>query len=484
MKQLIDQYTITLQDSVILFESSKTEVNLNVLDYIPGSIFRGVVAGKLITDSRIEATIVDDIIFNGGVQFGDAHLNFDGERSWQLPYSIYKPKQVLLEGENTFKHAHFGNADDMNTYVKQQRKGYVFVKGDTLQLREVQFEESIKSARDRKTGASKNGEMFLYRSISAGQSFTFQIRGSEDNLATIKKVLESATLRIGKSKSSQYGGSALVKYHDRGPQTTTDVIYPKLDKMTIVYAESHLCFINNFGMYSPRISGKDITGNAKDKIDWEKSRLRFFRYSPFNAYRKSFDPERWCIRKGSVIVFKGKVEIPQEAIKNGIGVHKTEGFGRILVNPPFLTNKGLSLVKWEEKSEEEKETTTGFTSLMIFLSKKTKEKQSEILLKEHSENWLKNNRNSNITASQWSRIYNKATSKNSLEEVYVRDQVNNDNPLEDWAEHIKKFIEFRVDKLNKKDTESISYVEANQIRDIQFLALQKIKSTNKQHQDV
>ncbi len=72
-------YKYTINEPLVLFEKSKTEANLNALDYIPGSIFRGIVAGDSFANQE-EDNIIIDMIFNGSVKFGDAHLQINNHR--------------------------------------------------------------------------------------------------------------------------------------------------------------------------------------------------------------------------------------------------------------------------------------------------------------------------------------------------------------------------------------------------------------------
>lgn len=408
-----ETYTCLVQEPLVLFERAKTEVNLNVLSYIPGSVFRGIVAGKLFAKSAEESTI-GDIIFNGNAQFGDAHLQIGAQRSVAMPLSIYIPKDCSLEGEN-YRHYH---QESDKEFPKQYRTGYMAPaksqqEGVTHNLGKVEYTDSLKSARDRNKGTSKDGEMFMYRSIDPGQIFEFEIRAkSATELDAIKAILHDNTFFVGKSKSAEFGGKVELKSTGRTPLEEKALPNANTNHGTLIYAESNLCFLNEFGEYTWRVTGKDLTGEEVD-IDWEKSNVRFYQYAPFNGHRKCFDAERLVIRKGSVFVLKDNIDIASDVVQAGVGVHRTEGLGRIMVNPEFLI-KQLCFPEVPKDKNSAKRSRSKLTAeelsdpLIAFLNEKHDSRFTQLRIEEKVDEFLKDNRKKlkgKTTKTQWSNVF-------------------------------------------------------------------------------
>jgi len=100
----------------------------------------------------------------------------------------------------------------------------------------------------------------------------------------------------------------------------------------VIYAESRLIFNNEYGnlTFTPKAEDFGIKGGS---VEWSKSQIRTFAYSPWNFKRSSFDTERRGIEKGSVIVISGG-EIPAKS--DFVGLYQNEGFGKVIVNPDFF----------------------------------------------------------------------------------------------------------------------------------------------------
>jgi len=414
-----DTYTLTLKEPLVLFERAKTEANLNMLTYIPGSVFRGIAAGQLFGEKKSD-TIIDSLIFKGDVQFGDAHLTIDGTRGLATPASLYTSK---AGGATATYQLHHQNSSE--EIPKQVKSGYFNAETNEHIIFEVEFEDSLKAARDRKTGSPKKGQMYLYRSMNKGQTFSFDVRANtSEELEQIKTILHSKTFFIGKSKSSEFGGKAVVQWESRSDQNATYAAHASNAYGTVVYAESNLCFLNAFGAYSWQPTGKQLTG-TNAAIDWEKSKVWFHQYAPFNGKRKTFDAERLIIKKGSVFVFKTQVEVGHEQLQQGVGVHRTEGLGRILVNPSFLVKPAVFIVP-ASKNELAKETRE-LESSTIPLVQCLIEKRSTRLMQNGIETLIDKSINTNrkalkgrTTKTQWSNVAAAAVTAATADELHTK----------------------------------------------------------------
>jgi hypothetical protein len=326
-------YKCTLLSDVVLNSSLSTEGNMSTLDYIPGSNFLGIVAGKMYRKLKAEEAF--DIFHSGLVSFGDATISSNESIGYAMPSSLFMDKLNNEIGTDTFKvYLHhlintnnqpLREADKSRLQLKQQRAGYVFSDGQTLKSIKKNF--AIKSAQDRKTRNSKDGAMFGFESLEKGQEFIFSVRFKEDTY--IKVVSDSLTgmQRLGKSKNAEFGQVQIKKITN--PSTISTF---KNDEYVLVYAQSNLCFNNNFGQSTFQPTEAQL-GLSSGNINWAKSQVRTYSYSSWNFKRNTTNAQRDCILKGSVFYVENGVV---DNSTNQVGLHQAEGFGNVIYNPEFL----------------------------------------------------------------------------------------------------------------------------------------------------
>lgn len=461
-----------VQEPLVLFKKSKTEQTTESLDYIPGNTFRGIVAG-IVFKNGAEASTIEDLIFNGNVQFGDAQLLIAGKRALNVPASFYyNYKRSDNEQVANFHHM---SENDWGEKHKQARDGY-FIKDETdgYLLEKVKLGDRMKASRDADTRSSKDGGLFLYRYIEKGQCFEFEVRSeNEDYLKQIKEILDGKEYFFGKSKTAEFGGCIKITYQGTAePELKTELV-------TYIYAESNLCFLNKYGEFTPTPSVEQLTGNKDAEIDWEKSQLRFRSYYPYNGHRKTWDFERLIIEKGSVFVLKEPIKIDAEHVQKGIGCFVTEGYGRALLDPDFLKVKGLFNLKkhdhdkatplppiapedktiGDKKLDDRESTPVGEekSATYRYLLKKYCTLKMDIDLHEEAEEYIKNNTfSAAITASQWNQVYDaaiRAVNAKELDTILFTSENSicasgSKNP---WSsqnkEKLKAFLEKKENKL-------------------------------------
>lgn len=362
------KFKCMLLSDLILSESSATQGTQRTLDYIPGSVFLGLVAGKIYAEieklgsNNKETGLLDamNLFHAKKVRFGDAYPMYNNKRAIRIPASWH-----VIKGENyktnVFVYHDFLEAQSIGNKLqtqtlKQCREGFV-VKVDNHHFSVLEPEKNfaIKSAYDHDTRRSKDNQMYGYQSLEAGMDLCFQLDFDE----TVYQELGSKVLHylvgkrnIGRSKTSQYGQINIEPFDfvdgfNEESFTGSDSTY--------LYAESRLVFLDHFGQptVSPTSEQLGITGGT---IDLLKSQIRTFRYAPFNFKRQSRDADRYGIEKGSVICINSIVSSEAKAkIKEGIGVYLNEGFGKVLINPEFLKSKkdtGEALWKWRQIDPE------------------------------------------------------------------------------------------------------------------------------------
>lgn len=396
-------YTCTLLSDVILNQSMATSGNIATLDYIPGSVFMGIIAREIYNDPQSNAY---DILHSYKVKFGDATISNAGHHAYHFPASIYCPK-LEKEGSKYLHHLltedNYPKDGGNKIQLKQVRSGYITP--DTGIELSVQKRFAIKSARDRATRKAKDSQMFGYESIRAGQVFIFSIVYEDDN--HIDKVEEAllGDKRIGKSRTAEYSLARIEKLD-------TSIIHKfKNDSdYTLVYAHSNLCFFNENGQ--PTLQPTEEQLGVEGKIDWTKSQIRTFEYTSWNGKRNTPNAQRFCIARGSVFYISSK----NEGKESYVGEYHTEGLGHILINPAFLFEADGDTAKWniDTKKLESSDTNSNNSinsPLGGFLLKKKNDKQDNLELSKRIQVAIKENQEKfpSVTSSQWGIIRNYAT---------------------------------------------------------------------------
>jgi hypothetical protein len=329
-------YTCTLLSDVVLNNKMATEGNMKTLDYIAGSNFLGIVANEIYKNHKDKAF---KILHADEVSFGDAHISLDGtEVSYAMPFSLFRDK---LDKTRTWVHhllekSHFDNFREKGIQLKQERSGYLTPSGHILKSPEKNF--ALKSAQEREERRSKDGAMFGFESLKADQVYVFSVRYHNAEYQEIIEKFLTGNKRIGKSKTAQYGQVDIQPIAN--PKVIESIETPQ--NYTIVYAESNLCFFNEYGQTTFQPKPEDL-GLSGGEICWKKSQIRTYAYSPWNGIRNTPNTQRDCILKGSVFYVKG---VAPKSEMNSVGEYQAEGLGRVIYNPAFLKGNE-STGEWE-----------------------------------------------------------------------------------------------------------------------------------------
>ena len=407
MKKL--QFKCTLQSDLIFNQKTATEGNQQTLDYIPGSAFLGLVAGKLYNSQGFPSL---EVFHSGKVQFGDAHPLILDNRSYRIPAWWYYPKGGGLEDGIYTPYFHdpasrLQTKQCRNKFASFKEDGKTFIEYD----QDTRF--AIKSAYDSDKRRSEDAKMYGYQSLVKGSVWCFEIAFDESMDGAMEKVREAliGEKSIGKSKSAEYG---LVTIEESSFKKF-DIKRTEFGDCCLLYAESRLAFYDKNGQptFCPEPSQLGIEDGV---IDWTHSQIRTFQYAPYNGKRQSRDAERFGIEKGSVICIKkqGEKAIKFTGIENGIGYFKSEGFGRVLIDPAFLQSDTEEKIVWTkaetfkyEKALKEGELSEEEKNIIAYLNKASNiEKRYQIIYKEVNKFVEANYRSfqKEQFASQWGTI--------------------------------------------------------------------------------
>ena len=345
------RFKCKLLSDIVLNQKSATDGEQQTLNFIPGNCFLGIVAKEY--EGKFK-DIANLIFHSGKVRFGDAHLIEQGKRSIKIPSTFFQPKF----NKNVYYIEYKTNPKDnkiKDLQLKQCRNGFYVFDYDQKTITEIKSEKSFyqKSAYDYEHRRSQDEKMFGYESLEEGKEFCFEVEFdegiSQDIISDVCTELTNTTKSIGRSRTAQYG---LVEITDISNETNTkNVQFANFDgKEAIVYADGRLIFFDKNGNFTFQPTAQDLGFEDDAEIDWNKSQVRTFSYSPWNHKRKTYDSIREGIEKGSVFVVKTKTSPSGSAYK---GLFNNEGFGKIIYNPDiFCADKDGKSV-WIKQNNDE-----------------------------------------------------------------------------------------------------------------------------------
>ena len=413
MKRLI--FNCTLLADVVLSSQAATEGFHESLNYLPGSKFLGLVASSLYDDeNNIQQTL--DLFHNGVVQFGDAHpLGRNEVRSYRIPASWQEKKGTRLR-EEVFLHHKLNKKPEFQ--LKQIKRGYFIPVEERIETLDTQQNFSIKSAYDGKSYKAADEKMYGYFALKKGSKWQFEVSTNNNTYTELLIKALQGKKSIGRSSSTQYG---LVHIqHIETIEKPTHATIIEAGKI-FLYADSNLCFYDKSGNSNcqPDVI-HDLSLPPGSSIDWSKSQIRTRKYMTWNRYRSNRDADRLIIEKGSVIVCNLSQEINEDIFNNGIGAHRSEGFGKVLVNPWFLmstSNKLSAVVKkgaplFEKTNYSCVENGEQDDVVLTFLENKYSERNTDSAIDREVNRFLNVTEITlyhSITSSQWGKIRNAAT---------------------------------------------------------------------------
>lgn len=251
--------------------------------------------------------------------------------------------------------------------IKRLDRRYAIISEDHLATQAVRTELNYHHARakDRRIGRAlgaevpNGGALFTYEAIEAGQLFQGAVIGSENDLKNLQTYLQGGQIRIGRSRSAQYG-EAEFEWLDDAPQALNERVEwngfdERLsdvfdsDKRLIITTLSPLLTVNDYGhpeAYFPKNELADVLDLEASELKLCSSYTRTEVIGGYNSHLR-LPRQQWpAIAPGSVFVLETEKPLDQKHLlqleHDGLGLRKGEGFGRIAVN------RQGNLQLWEE----------------------------------------------------------------------------------------------------------------------------------------
>lgn len=409
------KFKCTLKTDVILNVKSASEGNNTTLDFIPGSVFLGIVARNYDSFSYEEASV---LFHSGNVRFGDAHPADGNVRSLRVPSQFFVDKIKKTDGD---VYVHYCLNDKQHKFLrengiqlKQCRTGFYTFESQTIKEVKMQKSFAIKSAHDRKTLTSKDNAMFGYEALLKGSVLYFTVEIDNNKVPDAefckKQILKALNgeAYIGRSRTAQYG----MVYIEEAPSYSEYTSSEPHSSFTTVYADGRLIFLNPENGLPTNQPTVSQLGLASGHIRWDLSQVRTFAYSPWNAKRQAFDMERCGLEKGSVIVVENA---ECQTFSSYVGAYNNEGFGKVIYNPTFLdaNTNGISPLTFEKKGTSVAKTypvlpkEKAESDLLYFLASKEEDYNASATVYNEVNGFVRKNQNTYkdaTLASQWGHI--------------------------------------------------------------------------------
>lgn len=321
------------------------------LNYIPGSVLRNALAARYIASNQLgDAAATDSacraLFFDGQVWVLNAlPADWQGRRSLPTPLSWYAEKERLGEwNEDREKTLTFYDAavdreilQEMKDAKPLARTDPFCCRDDEVEFVKVEKQVSVHIFREHKRQfTTKNdSQVFSYQALAPGQLFCSAILSTDETLLEQMAGLlgQSPELSIGGSRSAGYG---LVRFtdirlapdwHEYSPGDDNGAAGEDVMIITllsdVIARDPNGQFCNNIG---PLLG---IT---------QKPQPCFRLFKTVGGFNRKWGlplPQAQAIQAGSVFIYPaGAVNeaMLQQALKEGIGEYRQDGFGRIAVN--------------------------------------------------------------------------------------------------------------------------------------------------------
>ena len=408
------KFRCKLLSEVIVSQKAATEGSHETLNFIPGSVFLGIVASGYDSFSPEDQVA---LFHSGKVRFGDAHPvgSSDVKRSLHIPAAFYYPKSSGLSSGCWLYHFYDRNSEpERPLQLKQCRQGFYVFDGTSMKEIRQAKEFAIKSAYNRDLRRSDDSRMYGYEALEKGMVFLFSVECDDPHLADGITDALTGIRHIGRSRTAQYGLAEIQPFDYEETQSAPATYGEGGDTYITVYADGRLIFLDETGEPTYQPTARDL--GLQGEIVWEKSQVRTFQYAPWNGKRQTRDTDRAGLEKGTVLVVRLAPGYRPDYLPSYVGCYQNEGFGKVIYGWSILQKSGRNGRLDVEVRQAERERNAGDTGdcrvqthLLSYLQRKKGEKEADSFVYAQVNEFVKNNGkkfSSASFASQWGAIRN------------------------------------------------------------------------------
>ncbi|WP_338041657.1 RAMP superfamily CRISPR-associated protein [Methanosarcina barkeri] len=359
------RYRIKTLSPIILPHISGDTNMVSTMDYIPGSVILGIFANKYVKENKLGSDAHKDSNFhswflNSNLCFTNAYLSkMDGAavaEYYPVPFSINYLKtdenqifdlifkEIGKENDNEIEKENDNEIDKQTKYPGS----YCYIENNNIRFASVNRSINFHNARkNRLKGRSDDGAIFNYESIDQNQEFTGRIIGTEKELKLFLEKFESEMkVRIGRSKSIQYGQAVLTLLSNEPEIFVSEIPSFQLEKVNSTFS---LTLLSSTIIYDrngfPSTSLIDLKSYLADNLKVNLKNIKIVKAFTKSEIVETF-VSKWLLKKPSETAIKAgsclliNVEGFDDNTKNsllelleiGIGERTGEGFGRFAIN--------------------------------------------------------------------------------------------------------------------------------------------------------
>ncbi|MBK8252397.1 MAG: hypothetical protein IPK82_06975 [Polyangiaceae bacterium] len=350
---MVVTYRLRLAAPVLLGLEPSDPGTIETLFYVTGSSVLGALAGRFLTQVKSDATQSDmavdptfrALFLDSQTRWLNAYPS-DGQwtrllpapRSWRIPkYST----SAVVDLVGVHNDGEVDNRDQLGSAPSNDRFVKYELNGDSLEIayRKISREARIHNERDPEAGRSTDnkGTVFSYIALPAGECFVGHVLCETESIARrVESLLKAGPLQLGRSRTTMYGGNAVVENVKMTSGNTLQEAPPteEENEHTIVTLLSDYLGRNDRGQADPAALERELqTVLALPEPPVEK----YISTRPVSGYVSKWRmprPRQIAVTAGSVLAFRGRpsAAVISQAIWKGIGERRAEGFGRFAVN--------------------------------------------------------------------------------------------------------------------------------------------------------
>ncbi|WP_294158749.1 hypothetical protein [uncultured Selenomonas sp.] len=340
---------------LILTRMSNSTVMTDTKVTISGTILRGVFADRYIACRHLGKDAHKDPAFRrlffGGLRFVDANPVTCGMRAIALPFSLQKEK--AKSGTKMPDIQDLLKTPKPKLGYKSLRGYAALSEGDGCIVpasvrTSIALHMSRSGAGERLVGSSRDGGIFNYESIDAGQQFEGAILGAEEDIAELLAACQitggKLHARIGRSRFTQYGDAEITlppredaeaDGFDIEGNLEDGTIFLRLDTAFLPQTEAHGALPDADVLLQAAIAPQMGAGFSLGRVYAAAAEVE-----NFVSIWGMKQPREYGLAAGTVFELKKDGVWTDEDKANlaalctdGIGRRRTEGFGQLRVWP-------------------------------------------------------------------------------------------------------------------------------------------------------
>jgi CRISPR-associated protein Csx10 len=409
---------IELLADAIFRESSATVGRPTSHAHIPGATLLGAAAAEFYKPWLKSNPTWPWLAFHSGkVRFGDAlPLGPSGEPTVPQPASWARSKHPDQAGQQD-RSLLAGDHDRWTvrldgTHVTDQHRVVDVIRRTSLRT-------SV-----RPDGQVLEGHFFELQALQEGHRFLTRIDVDDDVPAGLVDALRArfnnTSLRLGASKQTEFGAARARLVEPREPALATKAPAGMI----------RLLAVSDLALRDPQTGERTTHPTAANlglpaglKLVPERSFLSTRQWSPFNAHRGRPDLERLVICAGSVLTFAGPADLSElrKRLARGVGDHRQDGLGRVLVEPAVLSAHPTTTVATALVSATPQAKPVGDPALLAWMEGRNTTRNLQRDAIEVSTDWVEQLKvYPPLPASQWGVLRQAALDASSREDLIAR----------------------------------------------------------------